>query len=202
MSRLRTRALELRHKLHSKYFANFIFVHINKAGGSSVEQALGLPLKNHTTAIEYRELLGEARWKRVFTFSLVRNPWDRAVSQYHFRIQTAQTGMDVSPPTFTEWIRRTYGEQDPALFNNPKFFAPQYRWISDEAGELIVDMVCKLENITEDFATVCAHINRQVPIPHVNRTKRGPYRDYYDSDTQEVIRRWFERDIELFEYTF
>ena len=35
---------------YSNYFTNFIFVHINKTGGSSIEKALGLPQQKHLTA--------------------------------------------------------------------------------------------------------------------------------------------------------
>lgn len=202
MNNLHARFERFSWRMRTKYLAKFIFVHINKTGGVSVETALGLPLKNHTTAAEYRDLMGESRWDRVFSFSVVRNPWDRVVSHYHHRIRTRQTGLREHPIEFAEWVRRTYGEQDPLLFDNPKFFAPQYRWISDEQGELIVDHVCRLETIDEDFAHVCERIGIQRSLPHLNRTERGRYQDYYDDQTHEIVRAWFERDIELFEYRF
>jgi chondroitin 4-sulfotransferase 11 len=201
-ARLHTYLTSLRLALHAKYFAKYIFVHINKSGGVSVEHALGLPHKNHTTAAEYVEMVGKERWRRLFTFSVVRNPWDRVVSHYHFRIQTGQTGMGISPPSFEEWVKRTYSEQDPEFYNDPKFFAPQCEWLSDTEGTILVDFVCRLERIQEDFAHVCERIGIEAAVPHLNRTTRGPYQEYYDDTTREIVGRWFERDIELFGYSY
>jgi len=199
---LRTRLADLRLKLHAKYFAKFLFVHINKTGGVSVESALGLPLKNHTSAAEYVEMVGERRWRRLFTFSVVRNPWDRTVSQYHFRIQTGQTGMGVDPPSFGEWVRGTFGEQDPAFYDDSRFLAPQYRWISDAEDRILVDQVCRLESIEEDFGRICERIGIEAILPHLNRTRRAPYQDYYDDETRDIVGQWFVRDTELFGYSY
>ena len=60
-----------------------IFVHINKTGGSSVEHAFGVyPDDQHNTAKEYIKELSSRKWSTHFTFSFVRNPWDRIVSWY------------------------------------------------------------------------------------------------------------------------
>ena len=57
------------------------FIHINKTGGSSIRQALGVP-QQHITASNLIKEVGLKRWKSRFTFSVVRNPWDRVVSLY------------------------------------------------------------------------------------------------------------------------
>ena len=39
-------------------------------------------------------------------------------------------------------------------------------------------------------------------ISHTNRTAAGDYRDAYDPQTVELVRRKFGRDLELFGYDF
>ncbi|MCP5023142.1 MAG: hypothetical protein GY930_15400 [bacterium] len=56
---------------------------------------------------------------------MVRNPWDRAVSHYHHRIRTNQTGMGLKPPKFKDWLQLTLGEQDPTYLNYPDTLGPQ-----------------------------------------------------------------------------
>ena len=76
----------------------FIFIHINCCGGSSIEKALSgfgemkprvasnispvFPNTQHLNAMETRLAFGEKPWDKFFTFTFVRNLWDRMVSYY------------------------------------------------------------------------------------------------------------------------
>src|SRR6266481_9206544 len=84
------------------------FVHIPKTAGNSIQSILrdysedeivalrsdqdgierfGLrnpnyKIKKHSTLAEYRGALGEERFRSLYKFACVRNPWDRMVSYY------------------------------------------------------------------------------------------------------------------------
>ena len=61
--------------VQERYFQEYIFIHINKTGGTSIEKALNLPLQ-HKTALAKRNYIGEKNWSRKFSFAFVRNPWE------------------------------------------------------------------------------------------------------------------------------
>lgn len=180
---------------------NFVFIHINKTGGSSIEKALNLPFE-HKTALEKIAEIGRQEWESRFIFSVIRNPWDKVVSHYHYRVQTNQTGLGVNTIGFKEWVRLAYGNKDPLYYDKPKMFMPQVDWLTDGNRRILVDFICRFENLDEDFRVVCSEIGRNASLPHLKASKRGNYRDYYDSKTVEIVARWFSKDIENFGYAF
>lgn len=188
-------------RMQEKWFQEFIFIHINKTAGSSIEKALGMRFE-HRTAREKRRELGERRWKERFSFTFVRNPWDKVVSHYHYRKRTKKAGLAENPPPFKEWVVRAYREQDPALCDNPTMFLPQWDWITDEEGQVLVDFIGRFEKLDEDFGKICQQIGREARLPHLKKSQRGDFREYYDDETADVVRQWFHEDIKQFGYEF
>ncbi len=186
---------------YSRYVADYAFVHINKTGGSSIERALRLPFE-HKTAAEKIAELGADEWARRYTFTVVRNPWDKVVSHYHYRVQTNQTGLGARPLPFGDWVRLAYRDHDPAYYDQPRMFMPQADWITGPDGGLLVDEVCRFETLAADFAAVCRRIGTSAAIPHEKPSRRGPYREHYDDAAAEIVREAFARDIERFHYQF
>lgn len=191
----------LRYYLHERYLQDFVFIHINKTAGSSIERALGLRFE-HKTALEKRAELGERAWSRRFKFAFVRNPWDKVFSHYNYRLATNQTGLGERPLDFNTWVKLTYGEQHPAYYDQPKMFMPQWNWISDPAGTLLIDFVGRFEHLARDFETVCNRLGRHAELPHLKKTVRNDYRGYYTPASRDIVARWFATDIENFGYSF
>lgn len=179
----------------------FVFIHINKTAGSSIEKALGARFE-HKTALEKIEELGRERWDNTFTFTFIRNPWDKVVSHYHYRVQTNQTNLKTHRLEFAEWVRLCYGEQDPDYYDQPKMFMPQTDWLTDQQGNILVNFIGRFENLEDDFRQICERLNRSAALPRLKSSQRGDYRDYYNSETIEIVARWFIKDIERFDYKF
>jgi len=180
-----------------------LLVHINKTGGSSIEKALGMPFQ-HRTALEFIELVGQRRWDRCFTFAFVRNPWAKAASHYKYRVATNQTGLGSNPIPFASWVKRAFGDRDPAYYDNPKMFMPQTDWISDASGNEIVNFVGRFEALQDDFSEVCRRINREeAQLPHLKKSPGGAhYSEVYDDEARQVIAEWYSEDIRRFAYEF
>jgi chondroitin 4-sulfotransferase 11 len=196
-----SRSAQLYRLLHARYISNVAFVHINKTGGTSIEQALGLRFQ-HLTAMELRDQLGTRRWNEKFSFAFVRNPWDKVASHYRYRVKTDQTELGTRPVPFAQWVGLAYGENDPKYYDQPKMFMPQLDWICDPSGQVIVNFVGRFERIDEDFQRVCAKIRVRAQLPHVKGTDRSDYRAMYSPESADIVARWFAKDIARFEYTF
>lgn len=187
--------------VHERYLLDYVFIHINKTAGSSIARALGLT-GEHKTALQKKRELGERAWTERFSFTVVRNPWDKVVSHYSYRVRTNQTGLGVEPLPFEEWVRLAYRDRDPRYCDDPRMFMPQWEWIADESGQMMVDFVGRFENLQEDFARISERIGKHASLPHVKKSDRGGYRDYYDAGTRSIVADVFREDVERFGYAF
>lgn len=181
----------------------FVYIHINKTGGTSIGRAIGLPVKNHLTATEVINQIGLEQWELAYKFTTVRNPWDKVVSHYEYRRRKDKTEIATRNVPFRDWVEKTYGDdKDPFYYNNPRAFQPQVEWLKDADGVISMDYVIRFESIEEGFNHVRSLLGLDAELPHLNATRHSDYHAYYDRDTRNIVARWFHEDIELFDYEF
>lgn len=158
--------------------------------------------QGHLPASAARIILGEEMWRSAFKFAFVRNPWDLVVSTYFYlREHTQDESVQRRTPDQAELLRRCdtfskYARMYPAVRSD------MLTSIADEQGNIIIDFVGRLESLGRDFDHVCRHSGLTLSLPHVNESQHGHYRDYYTPETEKIIARHFQRDIETFHYTF
>jgi hypothetical protein len=201
-SAFRNRAMESWWLLHERRFRSFVFVHINKTGGTSISQALGIPWARHETAGTIRGRLGPKEWDRRFKFAFVRNPFDRVVSQYHYRVKTGQSGLGDRPVAFEEWVSLAYGARAAPYYNAEMMFMPQVRWVRDDAGNDLLDFVGRFERLEDDFARVARVVGVDATLPHLKRSSHEPYRGYYSDETRALVADRYRDDLDAFGYEF
>ena len=197
----RNKLKEIRRIILLRYFRPYIFIHINKTGGSCIESALGLPFE-HKIASDIVTQIGIEFWDRKFTFSVVRNPWDKVVSQYHYRWDQDQNSIRSRKMHFNDWVSFTYDNQHPEFYDKPKMFMPQIEWIADNKGNILVDKVIHYENLDEGFAEICAQLKVNRTLPHLKPSHRGDYRSYYNDESIEIISKRYKEDLLRFNYHF
>ena len=192
----------------------FIFVHINKTGGTSVERKL----KEFQHRLPYRDkhqfltahikgprnspsLLSECREKpeNYFKFTFVRNPWDKLVSNYFWRGSHLLQNKAWAKTSFKEWVMRKKG------FNFKKCMARwnQVEWLCDKEGAIHVDFIGRFERLQKDFNVICTKLNiGPFKLPHVYKTRHKHYSTYYDDETKDFVSHYFKKDIETLNYKF
>ena len=196
---------------------HWIFVHIQKTGGNAMRTALGVELNDphkHRFATELRDIYGEKAWSACCKFSIVRNPWDRLVSWWstidsyreHFNAGAIDHGFYCHilgrAQTFEEFLFRC--DQDFSDSDGIKnIYRNQIDYLSDDTGRIMVDFVGRFERLPEDAARIAARLGvRDFALPHVNRSRHGPYTEYYTEETIELVARRYRRDIERFGYRY
>jgi hypothetical protein len=165
-------------------------------------RALGMPIKNHMMATEVIAKIGQEKWDAAYKFTLVRNPWDKAVSLYEYRKKKNRTGIASRGIGFSDWVRVTYGEDKDFSYYDARAFQPQVEWLKDNEGKISIDFIGKFESINKDFDQIRSVIGVEQSLPHLNASKRTGYRTYYDDETRDIVARWFREDIETFGYKF
>ncbi len=206
----------------------YIFVHIPKTGGTSVALALEARamkddillgdtpkarkrrhrvkdvksagrLWKHATLADAEGLITRPQMQHYFTFTLVRNPWDRMVSYYHW-LQDQQ----FDHPAVA--LAKKLGFQD--FVKHPQtaqaFRASPYQsYMCDGAGKVHCNAFIRLEHFNEDAQPLFDHLGFSLSLPVVNQSSRqGDYRSYYSDIDAESVGVICAQDIARFGYKF
>jgi hypothetical protein len=195
-----------------------IFVHIPKTAGNSINRVFGVGWEDHKDLQCYYDELPRAVFTNYFKFAVVRNPWDRLLSDYNYQLKKSRApaaklfvyAADGSKRNFAAWVETALsapeqydaGDWGGAVSPHIHRWSPQLDWIS-VGGKARTDFVARLEQLPEDFRTVCHQL--EMPpfrLPHRNRRLHWHYSHYYDRTTRELVAAYYARDIEHFGYEF
>jgi len=180
---------------------SFYQVHPYKTGGTSIRHCLNITGLRHQTAHQIINDVGREAWGEAFTFTVVRNPYDRLVSFYHY-VRRKRYMLDRSLD-FEGFVRRKLVDGRPVLtVQKARFWMPVANWIY-EGGKCLVDYVGRFEQLQGSFDVICDRIGRpRETLPHVNRTDHAHYSTYYTPGLREVVDGSMQSDCEAFGYTF
>lgn len=200
-----------------------LFIHVPKTGGSTIDGMFDTEVddtrrveKCSRHATYARMLKVEPALADYWAFGFVRNPWARMVSWWSM-VAAVWEKYDAGDPKAVAkiqnfpkaWLPEGEFRHDFDRFvlegteKIAKVGRPQSVTLSRKDGSM-PEFVGRLENFDADFNVVRERLGL-APLeaaPQRNVSSHGHYSDYYNHTTRQKVAEVFERDIDLFGYTF
>lgn len=206
---------------------DYIFVHIPKTGGTSLALALEARAKKddiligdtpkarrregrlksltargrlwkHATLADIDGVVSLDRIQSTFTVTLVRNPWDRLVSYYHWLLNQS-----FDHPAVALAHTRDFS----GFLNAPHTIAsltaqPYGHYMTARDGKEYCSAYIRLEHFAEDAAPFTDHLGFELHLPVSNQSRREAYQTYYNDADRALIAGISASDIGRFGYRF
>lgn len=184
-----------------------IFVHVPKAAGTSIEQTLrassGDVVGGHTTALGFKRKYG-AIFDQYFKFAFVRHPMDRFVSAYFYLAQRP-----VHPALGNEVVHRAGSfekfvqlvQAEPQIVRHIVHLWPQWEFVCDAAGKLLVNEVYRFEDLPGAWDEVCKRIGIDgKSLPKANISMHQRWQSYACERVFEFVKSVYAEDFKRFGY--
>jgi len=207
----------------------YIFVHAPKTGGTSLALALEGKLGKadisigdtpkarqrrgrlqamatsgrlwkHSGLADIDGLVTRAEIRDFLVFMLVRNPWDRAVSYYHWLRAQRFEHPAVALAVRLEFSPFLHHPATVESFRN----SPYGSYVTDADGRECCDLFLRLEHLEDDIAILQQRLGFRLPtVGHSNASARAPgWRRYYTASDTALIAEVCGEDIARFGYEF
>lgn len=206
---------------------NFLFIHIPKCAGTSIEKMFNYDFDNnmqfehylkllpyehpkHLTLTSYANNLNLDFLKKTFKFTIVRNPFDLYVSLYEYSIKSEKVFLNgkntyeykknISFKTFLEYHYSVHKDKETKLNHKPTSL---HKFIYNDHIDL--DYIGKFENLEEEIKRIMVHlnINNKLEIHNkIHDKKYNTYQEYYNDITKNYIYEMFENDLKKYNYDF
>lgn len=140
---------------------------------------------NHMPAFEVRSALGAAQWDRYQKIATIRNPFDLAVSRYHWEL--ARRGLPETDDfaqtraRFREMLMSGQFDGDHAIVHI--------------GNNYVVNHMIRFETMQGDLDQLMQRLDPGAPpviVPHTKKTsnrRKHPVAEYYDTDGIAAIRK-------------
>ena len=155
-------------------------------------QTLNNKFWNHMPPLLIKKQMNQFDWQNYLKFGNIRNPWDRMVSSYFFKRDKPKT--IPNNLHFEDYVKNTEIKHPISLceYYGIDNLQEEYKYI-------------RYENLQEDILHICDMLNLKPyhDLQHANKTNRNPdYRVYYNKETRKIVEQKYQKDIEIFNYSY
>ena len=206
------RALLVRRRSRIWRRAGIVLIHVPKAAGTSLSQALYGRFLGHVRAADVKRWAPRAV-QSLPMLAVARNPWDRLVSAYRFVKRGSGTGPNAGGvwrpeqyqgpqfETFERFVTEWLASRDPRELD--LVFQPQSQFVFARDGQILVDHVGRFENLEASYAWLREKRPDIAPLAQSNVSgERVDYRGFYTPALAELVGKIYADDARIFGYTF
>ena len=207
-----------------------VFIHIPKAAGVAITHMLLQPIVGYDTTQEIGglsvplklrfELRGKQKhkqaryytvdddityqqWREYYKFAVVRNPWDRVVSEFFWRHTLPTRRPSIRLAKFIDYCEaRIRDRRNRARDIYWPHAQLQESFITDAAGYVIVDDVFRFEDLESVVCELKERTGLPLSLQKLNDSCHDDYRQYYDKATRDRVGQLYAKDIARFGYEF
>jgi len=157
---------------------------------------------SHRTTVQMSQILGPDIWQDLYKFTVVRNPFARVFSMYHYRQKRGK----LKGLSFHDYVLLLGDPKDRSghfAFQGHRYGLSDYLLGTD--GGLDVTFVAKYE----DRKNHLAQVGEKIGLPSLgqawiqNATPEGAhYSEFYTVATRNIVEQRYKQDLELFDYEF
>ena len=213
---------------------SLLFIACPKTGSTSIEKLLmdidprgethGITTKNrkiasknmyygvvgHARAWEFKQALGDIEYNKLYTFGMVRHPFDKLISSYYF----AKSGSILKvlkwkgeKNMFLRKVKGIISHTAPKILplNIWVLLFPMktsYDYYHDKNGKRIVQYLGRTDHLDEDLKLILNTIGiaENIDVPHINKSKHRS-RDHYFKNKwiRNYLAKKYQKDLELYQ---
>lgn len=184
----------------------YLFIHINKCGGTSVKKVLEKHSHLYIPPNDYlSELKKGSTWDKYIKFTIVRNPYSRILSlqgmlNKNKNKYTIKQILDIIMDDKISFKGVRIGGKEYIKRHGLKLTHPHYSIYDGE--KIIVDHVFKLENIKNDWVKIQNLLSIKDKLSHINKSSSFNEKHFkrFSRNQLDRINQYFKEDFEIFKY--
>jgi hypothetical protein len=145
-----------------------------------------------------------SRTNHCFAVACVRNPYDRLLSAFYYLAKGGEHGYDRSDAQqyvlrygedFDRFVKDELDVETPGIFKQIHC-RPQTDWLCGANGDLLTDMLCRYETLSEDLSVFASRIGVTLGnIPHLNAGPSRRREQSYSPATRSIVARAYRADF-------
>lgn len=208
-----------------------IFIHIPKTAGTTINNILGIkhiykPCDkdfsmdilygntnelelDHLTAAQAKLFIPKQKWTSYRKFAVVRNPYDRMVSQFFYAKEKKDYRFIGNNhfESFHDFLGRLDDIFEPYMeicsHIEKSHYIPQYKFVYGNDNKSLLDIVLRFENL--QYEITANGLDNILPSPSMQekcmRSHHGSKEIYYTRDLQNIVEKYYKYDFDVFQYS-
>ena len=147
------------------------------------------------------DLMGDKAWKALYTFTFIRNPYDRIFSLFHYLRKVDRLPVDWD---FAKFVKEL-GDADRhnKILQYYGLRCSMFDMLADADGRFLVKDIFRFEDRSNALRVLEDRLGIDFCGTHIQSAASGKnYRSAYNEETKKIVKQKYARDLQIFNYEF